>query len=307
MPQSGLIFRALVASPSDCMDERSLIPEVISGWNAVHSLSSAAVIEPVLWETHSRPAMGSRPQELINKQLVENCDLVIGAFWTRLGTPTGEAVSGTAEEIEHFRSAGKPVLLYFSAAQVVPDRLDSTQYKALTEYRAKLVQQGLYFNYGSLAELRELLQRHLAAHMIELLAAEGGSANSASAQVEDGSGQRQALQRFLSNYQSFLRRTDAEWSAERDSEPYNTDDAKFILSRVADEAVQFKSMIENDSLGISEKFSECLRRLKALQRHQLYLDGGKSFTEFWAEGDAILAELSSVAGVLSTALAQKPE
>lgn len=135
MAQRGLIFRALVASPSDCMHERKLIPEVISEWNAVHSYSTAAVIEPVLWETHSRPDLAGRPQAIINKQLVANCDLVIGAFWTRLGTPTGESVSGTAEEIEQFRAAGKPVLLYFSSAPVVPEGLDATQYAALTEYR----------------------------------------------------------------------------------------------------------------------------------------------------------------------------
>ena len=29
----------------------------------------------------------------------------------------------------------------------------------------------------------------------------------------------------------------------------------------------------NDTLGISEKLAECLRRLKALQRRQMYLDG----------------------------------
>lgn len=89
MAQTGTIFRALVASPSDCAHERKIIPEVIAAWNAVHSLSTAAIIEPVLWESHSRPGMGSRPQEVINQQLVTNCDLVIGAFWTRLSTPTG--------------------------------------------------------------------------------------------------------------------------------------------------------------------------------------------------------------------------
>lgn len=54
MAQTGTIFRALVASPSDCAHERKIIPEVIAAWNAVHSLSTAAIIEPVLWESHSR-------------------------------------------------------------------------------------------------------------------------------------------------------------------------------------------------------------------------------------------------------------
>ena len=85
MPKVGTIFRALVASPSDCVHERKIIPEVLAAWNAVHSLSSAAIIEPVLWETHARPEFGNRPQALINQQLVEHCDIVIGAFWTNGG------------------------------------------------------------------------------------------------------------------------------------------------------------------------------------------------------------------------------
>ena len=104
--------------------------------------------------------------------MVAHCDLLIGAFWTRLGTPTGAAESGTAEEIEHFREAKKPVLLYFSSAPVVPESIDVEQYKALTEYRKHLNQQGLYFKYESLSEFREMLQRHLAGIMIDLLKAQ---------------------------------------------------------------------------------------------------------------------------------------
>ncbi|MFO7659441.1 MAG: hypothetical protein R6V77_00850 [Candidatus Cloacimonadaceae bacterium] len=59
----------------------------------------------------------------MNQQLVKSCDLVIGAFWTKLGTPTGKAESGTAEEIEQFRAEGKPVLLYFSSAPAVPESI----------------------------------------------------------------------------------------------------------------------------------------------------------------------------------------
>jgi hypothetical protein len=142
MPQPGLIFRVLVASPGDCAQERKIIPEVIAAWNAVNSLSTAAVIEPVRWETHARPEMGDRPQAIINKQLVRHCDLLIGAFWTRLGTPTGDAESGTAEEIEEFRKAGKPVLLYFSSAPVVPDSLDMEQSKPFSGIAGRLGKRG---------------------------------------------------------------------------------------------------------------------------------------------------------------------
>lgn len=145
MPQQGLIFRVLVASPSDCVHERKAVPEIIYSWNAVNSLRNGAILEPVLWETHATPAMGDRPQALINKQLVQQCDLLVGAFWTRLGTDTGAAKSGTVEEIEEIRKSGKPVLLYFSSVPVVPESINHDQYKELVAYKQTLQNQGIFF------------------------------------------------------------------------------------------------------------------------------------------------------------------
>ena len=300
MPQTGVIFRALVASPSDCLHERKIIPEVIAAWNAVHSLNSAAVIEPVLWETHSRPGLGNRPQELINQQLVKICDLVIGAFWTRLGTPTGAAESGTAEEIEHFRSAGKPILLYFSSAPVVPESLDAEQYRALTEYRDRLATQGLHFKYETLAEFRDLLQRHLAGQMIELLKQTSYPELGNPAVPSNGTEQLQALRTFSADFTAFLRRLSSEWEAERDSNPHSTQEGKYILDRAAGEILHYKSMITEDSLGLSSKLGEVLKRLRVQQRHQTYMDGGVSFRQFWTEGDEIIAELQALAKKLAS-------
>lgn len=296
MPQSGHIFRALIASPSDCAHERKIIPEVIAAWNAVHSYDRAAIIEPVLWETHSRPAFGDRPQEIVNQQIVENCDLVIGAFWTRLGTPTGKAESGTAEEIEQFRSSGKPVLLYFSSVPAVQDSVDHDQYKALVEYRDSLHESGLYWRYDSLADFRELLQRHLASHMIELLSKMGNVSAGQGSEVsqEESSPELAGLNEFISQYESFLRRIESEWEAERDSDPYSTDDGKFILDNASNELVHFKSMITQDDVGIATKFSDILKAIRGLQRHQTYMDGGESFRKFWEEGNAVLESLHSI-------------
>jgi hypothetical protein len=168
MPQTGLIYRALVASPSDCQDERAAIPEVLQEWNAAHSLTRRACILPMRWELDAYPALSDRPQALLNKQLVNRCDLLIGTFWTRIGSPTGVARSGTAEEIAEFRDAGKPILLYFSSAPIEPQQLDAAQFQALTEYRAELAPQGLFFTYSSIGQLRTLLAVHLTRTLAEL-------------------------------------------------------------------------------------------------------------------------------------------
>src|ERR1700731_2767221 len=83
-------------------------------WNALDGEAESVVLLPVAWETHATPRSGVRPQAAINEQLVDQSDILVGMFWTKLGTSTGVAPSGTVEEIERFISAGKPTLLYFS-------------------------------------------------------------------------------------------------------------------------------------------------------------------------------------------------
>jgi hypothetical protein len=34
--------------------------------------------------------MGERPQQILNKQILATCDVLVGVFWTRLGTKTPE-------------------------------------------------------------------------------------------------------------------------------------------------------------------------------------------------------------------------
>jgi hypothetical protein len=105
--------------------------------------------------------MGERPQAVINKQVLKGCDLLVAAFWTRLGSPTGEAASGTVEEIEEHLKEGKPAMIYFSNAPVRPDSIDEAQYQALREFRSHCQSRGLIETFESVSELREKFGRQL--------------------------------------------------------------------------------------------------------------------------------------------------
>ncbi|MFM6281891.1 MAG: DUF4062 domain-containing protein, partial [Dolichospermum sp.] len=100
MPIEAKLYRVLIASPGDVADERAIVREEIARWNAMHSETMKIVLLPIGWETDATPDLRERGQAVINRQLVDNCDLLIGVFWTRIGTPTPEAESGTVEEIE---------------------------------------------------------------------------------------------------------------------------------------------------------------------------------------------------------------
>ena len=116
---------------------------------------------PVGWETHSVPEMGDRPQAIINKQMLHDCDLLVGVFWTRIGTTTGDYASGTVEEIEEHLKAGRPAMLYFSSAPVMPDSVDPDQYGRLREFRQSCQSRGLYEPYADVQDFRNKFYRQI--------------------------------------------------------------------------------------------------------------------------------------------------
>src|SRR5215203_1816978 len=86
MPFMTQTFRVLIASPSDLVEERQIATEVVNDWSVQHAAAEAKVLLPIKWETHAMPQSAIRPQEAINRQLVQESDILIGMFWTKLGT-----------------------------------------------------------------------------------------------------------------------------------------------------------------------------------------------------------------------------
>lgn len=287
MAYEATVNQVLIASPSDVVGERKLITDVIHYWNILNSLKATTVLIPVSWETHSYPEFGDRPQAIINKQIVEDSDILIGAFWTRIGTHTGVAESGTVEEIEAFIEAGKPVLLYFSSAPVAPESIEREQYDRLIEFRQKCEKAGLIGRYGSLGELREKLLRDIS-KVVENLT---GKAIASQAEIVESYATGDALGALTSE----ITRARVDWTAERNSEPPDLDDGKYILDRVMDGLIDYRASMEgaiNDAL--SSNIDNEVTKIKALKRHRLLIDGGNSYRAFWERGDEVFDNVVAV-------------
>jgi hypothetical protein len=80
-------------------------------------------------------------------------------FWSRLGTPTGIASSGTVEEVDRFVAAGKPALLYFSNRKAKDP--DPRQTAKLKKFKTATYKCALVGNFRSVADLRRVLLRDL--------------------------------------------------------------------------------------------------------------------------------------------------
>jgi len=172
MAYEAKVFRILIASPSDVVDERDIAVKTIQEWNDLNSPERRIVMLPLRWETHSAPEYGTRPQEVINRLVVDHCDLVIGIFWTRVGTPTGVAESGTLEEIERVADQGKPVMLYFSQMRQDPNSIDLTQLAKLRNFREKVLPKALVESFTSQIEFRDKLAKQLEIQLRTLVAGE---------------------------------------------------------------------------------------------------------------------------------------
>jgi hypothetical protein len=168
MPYKADIYRVLIASPSDLPEERELATRAVHEWNDQHAVAESVVLLPVKWETHAMPESGVRPQAAINRQLVVGSDILVGMFWTKIGTSTGVADSGTVEEIDQFAANGKPALLYFSSRPIDPNKIDLKQHKKLRAFKDSTYKKVLTGAFNSPEDLYRVLQRDLTAQVREL-------------------------------------------------------------------------------------------------------------------------------------------
>jgi hypothetical protein len=144
----------VLASPSDVQAERDAADSVIDSLNRMLLGGGfAAALRLVRWEKDVYPGLHHRgPQGLIDDQLrIEECDILIGVFWKRFGTPVGDAESGTAHEIqraiETWNDRGTPqVMVYFRETheQAIPPD-EEEQFRKVQNFK-----QQLRLKYGAL-------------------------------------------------------------------------------------------------------------------------------------------------------------
>ncbi len=161
MAYQATVIPIMIATPGDVAEDREVIRTVIHDWNDVNASVSRVMLAAVGWETHSSPELGTRPQELINSRILEDCVLLVGVFWTRLGTPTGESPSGTVEEIEKHVAAGKPVMIYFYSQPVAPESIDLDQYAQVKTIREKWKSECLFETYENISDFRQKFSKQL--------------------------------------------------------------------------------------------------------------------------------------------------
>lgn len=176
-------LRVFIASPKDVAEERAAVHGIIDEINTLVAFKQGIMLVPFLWEVDA-PPRADQPQRVINRYLDEAA-IVVVILWNRLGTPTGQAASGTTEEYEravaHQAANGWPIVMpYFcqrpSAPLIDKDAID--QRTGVLTFQSKYPQ--LAKTYSSVDEFCRSLRKDLAEAVEEAVAALAASEGSLS-------------------------------------------------------------------------------------------------------------------------------
>lgn len=138
MQSNVTAYDLLLSYPSDLSSCTALIKNAIAEFNNHFGREHGVVVRPVHWRDDAYPTVGTAPQDAINHQIADGCDLILACFWTRFGSPTEGYGSGTEEEVERARESGRQVFLYFVDKPISPSTIDPVQYSAIAEYRKRV-------------------------------------------------------------------------------------------------------------------------------------------------------------------------
>jgi hypothetical protein len=163
------ILRVVVASPNDVKPERNIVSDIADELNKSTSADHGLRLEVVRWETDTYPGFHpAGPQGLIDPIIdISACDLLIGIFWKRFGTPVNDAPSGTAHEFrlayEAWQKNGRPqVMVYFKEKPYFPKSKDETdQWGQVLEFKDDFPKEGLWWPYREKSDFKDLLRAHL--------------------------------------------------------------------------------------------------------------------------------------------------
>jgi len=162
------IFRIVVASPGDVNPERDVIASVIDELRGI-AADRGLYLDLSRWETDAHPGFHPEgPQGMIDPILkITDCDLLIGIFWKRFGTPTADGKTGTEHEFnmayEAWQKNRTPqIFVYFNQKPHTPkSKAETDQWGKVIEFKDKFPKEGLWWPYKGKADFEKLVRKHL--------------------------------------------------------------------------------------------------------------------------------------------------
>ena len=170
MKNNSSVIKVTLCGPGDVSREIEIAEQVIAEWNRTNWEATGCGLISRHWRTSSAPDMAERGQRVIDRQLIDDSDLVVGIFWSRLGTPTGLADSGTVEEIDRATHRDIRTMVYFSKLEAPAQKVDSQQLAQLERFRQRVFGMALASSFTSRRQFEKDFRNHLGKAVHESLA-----------------------------------------------------------------------------------------------------------------------------------------
>jgi adenylate kinase family enzyme len=204
------LLRLVVASPGDVQRERDIVQEVASEIDREYGSDLGLHIEVVRWETDAFPAFDPQgPQKVIDSVLnIADCDILVGIFWKRFGTPALKANSGTEHEIqtayESWLEKQSPnIMLYFNTKPYSPKTGDEAkQWAEVLDFRQRSSVKGLWWPYNGPSHFQRVFHSHLS-QVVKRLATPA-SAQPSERQISPDSHEIEDRNAYISRYQALI-------------------------------------------------------------------------------------------------------
>ena len=173
-------FRLVVVSPSDVQDFGDVVERVVGELNRAQFAHQGAVVTVWRWDVDTVPEVSSSsPQSALDQQMrFEDSQLVVGIFWTRIGTIGPDGKTGTEHEIDRaldlWREAGRPnVALYFCTQPATfKTEDDAAQLGSLLRLKAGLSSKQILFDVTDRSDFERKFRHHLLSGVANFLAGE---------------------------------------------------------------------------------------------------------------------------------------
>ena len=169
------ILDVVLASPGDVQAEGEALARIIGEINGGIARSNNLLLQLWRWQTDSYPGFHvDGPQGLIDKRLkIEDCDIFIGIFWKRFGTPTKKGQSGTEHEFrkahESWTKKNNPhIMFYFNQMPHTPQSSsEAEQALQVLQFKEEFSAEGFWHDYNGEREFERDVHRHLTRYLLD--------------------------------------------------------------------------------------------------------------------------------------------
>ena len=171
------LLKLVVASPGDVPSERKAMETIVADLNKIIISQFDLELRLLRWETDAWPAFHPEgAQGQVDEALqIEDCDIMVGIFWKKFGTPVKDAKSGTEHELKLAYTAWKKskykrpqIMVYFKNQKYVcKNQAEKKQLAQVKDYQKKVSNKGLWWSYKDETEFKWLVRDHLLMYLLK--------------------------------------------------------------------------------------------------------------------------------------------